>query len=42
MPYIFVSIVCFVKGSLVRIAAMSNLRIKEGLGQNTGSLEALV
>ncbi len=42
MPYYFVSIVCFVESSLVRIAGMSRLRIKEGLGQITGSLEALV
>jgi hypothetical protein len=41
-PQIFLCIVSFIKSSLVRFVGMSEVRVKKGLGQITGTLEALV
>jgi len=41
-PHIFLDIMCFVKGALVRFVSMPKFRVKKGLGKVTGALEALV
>ena len=39
-PLIFIDIVSFVKGGLVRFIGMRKLRVKESLSKITGGLEA--
>ena len=41
-PLIFIEIVCFVKGGLVRFIGMPKFRVEESLSKITAALEAYV
>ena len=41
-PHIFIDIVCFVKGGLVRFVGMPKFRVKKSLSKITRTLEALI
>jgi hypothetical protein len=41
-PHIFIDIVCFVKGGLIRFTGMSKFRVKKSLSKITGALEPYV